>query len=197
MQEIGYKEKIIRNNNNNHKKLVLIFSGAYTPFTGVGTPILTAAPLWYFSCYLSLAFFEGHCPSLSLAVIFLCLDPVTWDSSAPSKRVAFFSSTSSWSHWRYSNVLFFFFFSSAILYLLAFSLAFFSTSFLAFWAMCSAQHNFTASSSWSRSYCYSLCLHCISRISVLFCEILEGVGEDMIIQKQEQKTFFSVYVLLI
>jgi len=46
---------------------------------------------------------------------------------------------------------------------------------------------------------YNSCIFCccFSRISVLFCEMSEGAGEDIIIQKQEQqKTFFSVYVLL-
>jgi len=68
--------------------------------------------------------------------------------------------------------------------------------------MCSARYNLTASSSWSRSCCYSLCLHyiscrCFSRILVLFCEILEWAGEDIIIQKQEQKNFLFCYILLI
>jgi len=31
---------------------------------------------------------------------------------------------------------------------------------------------------------------------VSFCEMSEGVGEDIMIQKQERKTSFSVYVLL-
>ena len=46
-----------------------ILPSAHTSLTGVSTPILTAVLLWYFSCYLPLAFLEGLCPSLSPSVI--------------------------------------------------------------------------------------------------------------------------------
>ena len=178
-----------------------ILPDAHTPLTGVSTPILTAAPLRYFSCYFSLAFLESHCPFLSPVAISLRLDLATWDSSAPSNRAVSFSSTLSWSYWRDSNIFFFFFSSSATLYLLASSWAFSSAFLLAFWAMCLAQRNFTASSSWTRSCCCSLYLCCISccyfsRISALSYEMLEWAEEDIMIQKQEQKTSFFVYVLL-
>ena len=56
------------------------------------------------SCF-PLAFLEGHCPSSSPAVTFLCLNPMTWNPSAPSNRAASSSSTSSRSCWRYSTIL--------------------------------------------------------------------------------------------
>jgi len=99
---------------------------------GLVSSIFTTAPLWYFPGYFLLAFLEGCCPSLSPAVMSLCLDPMTWDPSALSNRVASSSNTLSWSCWRYSIILLFFFFSSATPYLLAFSQAFSSTSLLAF-----------------------------------------------------------------
>ena len=145
MWEIGYKEKIIRNNNNNNKinysSWVVhqtILPGTHMPLTGVNTPHLDCGTSQYFSCCFSLVFLEGYYPSSSPAVISLCLDPMTWDPSALSKRMAFSSSISSWSCWRYSNILFFFSFFSSIFCLLAFSLAFFSAFLLAFWAICSA-----------------------------------------------------------
>jgi len=47
----------------------------------------------------------------------------------------------------------------------------------------------------------TLCLCCISchffsSTLASFYEILEGAGEDIIIQKQERKSFFSIYILL-
>ena len=86
----------------------------------------------YFSCCFSLAFLEDYCSFLSLVAISLCLDPVTWDPSAPFKRAASSSNTSSQSCWRYSNILLFFFFFSTTLCLLASFLAFSSASLLAF-----------------------------------------------------------------
>ena len=197
MRGISYKKKVL-------KKIISIIITTYLEwytrqscpvFThlsqGLVPPILTVALLWYFFCCLPLAFLKSHCPTLSLAVISLCLDPTTWDLSTPFNRAVFSSSTLSQSCWIYSNVLFFFFFSSSTtLYLLASSLAFSYASLLAFWAAYSAQHSLTAFSSWSRYCCFSLCLHCISchwfsKISASFCEMLEEVGEDMMIQKQE------------
>ena len=164
---------------------------------GLKPPILTVVSLWYFP----LAFLEGHCLSSSPVVTSLHLDPAIWNPSAPSNKVASSSNTSFQSHWRYSTILFFLSSFSATLCLSAFSWAFFSTSLLAFWATCSAWCNFTASSSWARSRCSSLCLCyisccCFLRTLALFCEMLEGMGEDIMIWKQEQKTSFSVYVLL-
>ena len=101
-----------------------ILPGAHIPLAGLKPPILTAAPPWYFP----LAFLEGHCPSLSLAVTSLYLDPTTWDPSAPSNKVASFSSTLSQSHWRYS-IVFFFLSSSSTTLFLGFGLHF-SPSFL-------------------------------------------------------------------
>ena len=157
---------------------------------GLASPILTVASLWYFFCCLPLAFLKGYCPTLSPAVISLCLNPTTWDPSAPSNRAVSSSNTLSQSCWIYSNVLFFFFSSSATLCLLASSLAFSYASLLAFWAAYLARHGLIASLSWSRCCCFSLCLHCISyhwfsKILASFCEMLEEVGEDMMIQKQE------------
>ena len=86
----------------------------------LASPILTVVPLWYFLCCFSLAFLEGHCISSSPVAISLHLDPVTQNLLAPSNKAASFASTLSWSHWRYSNI--FFFFSSTILCLLASSL---------------------------------------------------------------------------
>ena len=178
-----------------------ILHGAHIPLAGVSTPIFTAVPPWYFSGYFPLAFLEGCCPSSSPVATSLCLDPATWDPSAPSNRAVSSSNTSSQSHWRYSIVLLFLSSSFTTLYLSASSHAFSSTFLLAFWAMRSAQHNFAASSSWAKSHCSSLCLcciscHCFLRTSASFCEMSEGAGEDIMIQKQEQKTSFSVYVLL-
>jgi len=168
---------------------------------GLEPPIFTATPPRYFPSCFPLAFLEGRYISLSSAAISLHLDPAIWDPLAPSNRAASSSSTLSQSHWRYSIILLFLFSSSTALYLSASSWAFSSASLLAFWAVHSAQRNFTASSSWTRSHYSSLCLCCIScccfsRISVLFCEMSEGAEEDIMIQKQEQKTSFSVYVLL-
>ena len=81
---------------------------------GLAPPILTVVPLQYFPCCFSLAFLEGYCPSSSLVIISLHLDPMTWDLSAFFKRVASFFSILSQSHWRYSTILFFF---STTLYL--------------------------------------------------------------------------------
>ena len=169
---------------------------------GLAPPIFTVAPLWYFSGCFSLAFLEGRCPSLSPAVISLHLDSTTWNPSAPFNRAAFSSSISSRSRWRYSTIhFFFFFFSSTTICLSASFWTFSSTFLLVFWATCSARRNFATSSSWTRSRYSSWCLHCIScccfsRISVSSCEISEWVGEDIMIQKQEQKTSFFVYILL-
>ena len=157
------------------------------------SPILTVVSPWYFTGCFPLAFLEGYYLSSSPEMTSLCLDPMTWDPSIPSKRVASFSSTLFQSCWRYSNILFFFFFSSATLLLSTSFLAFVSASFLIFWAACLAQHNFTASSSWIRSHCSSLCLHyifchCFSSTSVLFCEMSEEVERyDSI--KAKAKTF--------
>ena len=94
-----------------------ILPGTHTSLAEVSTPILTAAPLRYFSSCFPLVFLEGHCSSSSPAVTSLCLDPMTWDPSAPSNRAASSFSNSSQSRWRYSIVLFFFFSSSATLFL--------------------------------------------------------------------------------
>ena len=164
---------------------------------GLAPPIFTAAPLQYFSSYFSLAFLESCCPSSSPAVTFLCLNPMTWDPSAPFNRVASSSSTLSWSYWMYSN----FFFFSVIFCFLASSLALASASLLAFWAAHFAQQA-SATSCNQRRDCYCSSYHryisqyCSSSISVLFWEISEGAGKDMIIQKQEQKTSFFIYILL-
>ena len=153
---------------------------------GLAPPIFIAAPPQYFPGCFPLAFLEGHCPFSSPVVISLCLDPVIWNSSAPSNRAASSSNTSSQSCWRYSIILFFLFSSSATLCLLASSLALASTSLLAFWAMHSAWCNFVTSSSWARScYCFS-CFHCISyccfsRTSASFCQMLERAGENIMI----------------
>ena len=153
---------------------------------GLVPPIFAVAPPRYFSGCLPLAFLEGCCPSLSLAVTFLHLDPMTWNPSAPSNRAVSSSSTLSWSHWRYSIVLLFLSSSSATLCLSASFQAFSSAFLLAFWATRSAWHNFTTSFSWTKGHCSSLCLyciscHCFSRISVLFCEMLEWAEEDIAI----------------
>ena len=78
--------------------------------------ILTVVPLLYFSSCFPLAFLKGHCPFLSLEVTSLCLDPVTWDPSVLSNKVASSASILFWSCWRYSNH-FFFFSSSTSFYL--------------------------------------------------------------------------------
>ena len=168
---------------------------------GVAPPIFTAAPPQYFPGCFPLAFLEGRCSSSPPAATSVCLDPVTWDPSAPSNRVASSSSTSSRSCWRYSLVLLFLSSSSATLCLSASSLALASTSLLAFWATRSARRASAASCSRRRDCCSSSCHRCIwrrcsSSILALFCETSEWVGEDIIMQKQEQKTLFSVYVLL-
>ena len=173
-----------------------ILPSAHIPLTGVSTPIFIMAPLRYFSNCFPLAFLEDCCLSSSLAAIFLHLDPITWDPSALSNRVASFSSISSQSHWRYSTILLFLSSSSTTLCLSASSLVFSSTSLLTFWAMCSAQRNFAASFIWTRSHCSSSYLCYISRILASFCKISEWAEEDIIIQKQEQKTSFFIYILL-
>jgi len=138
---------------------------------------------------------------LSFSETFLHLDPTIWDLSMPSKRVASSDSTLSQSYWKYSNILFFFFFFFffTILLFLAFSLTLASTSFLVFWATCSAQCDFTASSNWIRSCCCSLCLHyifchCFLSTSTLFWKILKWMGNNMVIQRKRQKN--PVYILL-
>ena len=96
------------------------FCLAFTHFSqGLALSIFTAAPLWYFPYCFPLAFLEGHYSSLSLAVISLHLDPMTWDSLAPSNRVASSFSILSQSHWKYSIVLLFLSSSSITLCLLA------------------------------------------------------------------------------
>ena len=124
-----------------------ILPSAHTPLAGVSTPIFTAAPPRYLPGCFPLAFLEGRYTSSSSAATSLCLDPMTWDPSAPSNRAASSSSTSSRSHWRYSIILLFLSSSSATLCFLASSLALASASLLAFWATHSAQCNFAASSS--------------------------------------------------
>ena len=152
------------------------------------TPLIfTASPPWYFS----LAFLGGWCPFSFSKANFLCLNPITWDFSVPSKRVVFSTITSFWSHWMYSN----FFFSSTILHFLASSFALVSASLLAFWAACSTWWTSAVSCKWRRDCCSSLCCHyiswhCSSSISVLCWEMLERVGEDMIIQKKRRKLPF-------
>ena len=101
------KKKIIRRNNNNnynnYSPLVVhqaILPSTHTFLIGVSTLYLDCGAPQYFSCYLPLAFLKGCCPFSSLAVIFLHLDPVIWDPSAPSKRTVSSSSTSSQSCWR-------------------------------------------------------------------------------------------------
>ena len=94
---------------------------------GLAPLILTVVPLWYFSCCLLLVFLEGLCSFSSLAVTSLYLNP-----SAPFKRVVSSFSILSQSCWRYSNILFFFSFFSATLFLSTFFLVFVSTSLLAF-----------------------------------------------------------------
>ena len=163
--------------------------------------IFTMALPQYFPCCFLLAFLKGRCSFSSLAVIFLHLDSTTWDPSVPSNKAASSSNILSWSYWRYSIVLLFLSFSSITLCLSASSRAFSSAFLLAFWAACSAQCNFATSSSWIRSHCFFLCLHyisccCFSSILVSFWEMSERVGEDMTIQKQEQKTSLFIYVLL-
>ena len=109
------------------------FCLAFTHFSqGLALSIFTAAPLWYFPYCFPLAFLEGHYSSLSLAVISLHLDPMTWDSLAPSNRVASSFSILSQSHWKYSIVLLFLSSSSITLCLLASFWAFSSASLLAF-----------------------------------------------------------------
>ena len=160
-KEATIKRKIIKNNDN--YKLITHLEGytrqsclALTHLSqGLAPSIFTTAPLRYFPSCFPLAFLEGRCTS------------------------------SSQSHWRYFIILFFLFSSSATLCLLVSSLALASTSLLAFWAVRSAWHNFTTSSSWARSCCYSSCLRCIScccfsRILVSFCEMLEGEKDIMI-----------------
>ena len=166
---------------------------------GLAPPILTAVVLWFFPVYFPLAFLEGCYFFSSLEVTSFYLDPTTWDSLAPSKRVVSSAITLSQSYWMYSNV-FFFFFSSAILLFSASSFALASVSLLAFWAACFIQWASAAFSNWTRSRCSSSCYYCIlqycsSSILVLCWEILEGVGKDMIIQEKAKK-LFSVYVLL-
>jgi len=109
------KEKIIIKKNNHKYNKNTHFEGYTKQFClalihlsqGLALLIFTIASLQYFSDYLSLAFLEGYCPSLSLVSISLCLDLTTWDPS-------------------------FLFFSSANLCLSPFSLAFSSASLLAF-----------------------------------------------------------------
>ena len=168
---------------------------------GVASPILTAAPPQYFFGCFPLAFLEGCCSSSSPMATSLRLDPAAWDLSAPSNRVASSSSTLFQSHWRYSLVLFFLSSSSTTLCLSASSLALASASLLAFWAAHSVRQASAISCSQRRDLYSSLCFcyiscHCFSRISVSFCEMSERAGEDIMIQKQEQKTSFSVYILL-
>ena len=146
--------------------------------------MFTVVPPWYFSGCFPLAFLEGRCPFLFLVVTSLHLNPATLDSLAPSNRMASSSSTLSWSYWKYSIVLLFLSFSSTTLCLSASFQAFFSASLLAFWAACSAWHDFATSSSWARSHCSFLCLCyisccCFSRISVSFWEMSERVGKDI------------------
>ena len=98
---------------------------------GLVPSILILAFSQYFSGFFPLVFLEGYHSSSSPGITSLYLDPTIRDSSAPSKRVVFFTSTLFQSCQRYAN-LFFFFFSSASLLFLAFSLILSSTSFLAF-----------------------------------------------------------------
>ena len=162
--------------------------------------MFTVVPPWYFSSCFPLAFLEGHCSSLFLVATSLHLNPTTLDSLAPSNKVAFSSSTLSQSRWRYSIVLLFLSSSSTTLCLSASSQAFSFASLLAFWAACSAWHDFATSSSWARSYCSSLCLCYIfccyfSRISVSFWEISEGMEKYMTVQEQEKKLLFHLYIV--
>ena len=124
-----WKRKSLNNNNNNKYNKNTYLEGCtrqdclvLTYFSQeLALSIFIAAPPLYFLGYFPLAFLEGHCPILSLVATLLHLDPVIWDFSAPSNRAASFSSTSSQSYWRYSNIFFFFSSSSAALYLSAFS----------------------------------------------------------------------------
>ena len=119
MQEISYKEKIIRKNNNT--KLVTHLEWytrqSYSAYTHLLqeliSSILTVAPLQYFSGCFPLAFLESYCPFLSLEVTSLCLDFTTWNLSVPSNKAASSTSTSFQSCWRYSNYFFFFFSSTS------------------------------------------------------------------------------------
>ena len=106
--------------------------GPYSSPSPPPSPGGTSRPLQYFPSYFPLVFLEGCCPSSSLAVTSLRLDPATWDSSAPSNRAASSSSTLSWSRWRYSIVLLFLSSSSVTLCLSASSLVLVSTSLLDF-----------------------------------------------------------------
>ena len=128
------KEKIIRKiitsitKNTHLEKCTRQSCPAFTHLSqGLAPPIFMVAPPQYFPSYFLLAFLKDCCPSLFLVATFLHLDP-----SAPSKKAASSSSISSQSHWKYSNVLFSFFFFSTTLYFLAFSLTFSSASLLAF-----------------------------------------------------------------
>ena len=111
-----------------------------------------------------------------------------------SKRVASSAKTLFQSCFRYSNC--FFFSSSFISFCFwAFSYTLALVAFLAFWAAYLMQWTFTTSSKHAWSLCsssYFLCIsyHCYSSISPLFCKILEGVEEDMIIQKKDKFLFF-------
>ena len=196
--------KLWKNNNNKYNKITHLEGctrqscPAHTHLSqGLEPSILTVAS----PQYLSLAFLEGCCLSLSLAVTSLHLDPTTWDPSAPSNRVASSSSTLSRSRWRYSIVLFFFFFFSTTFCLSASSLALAFAFLLAFWATRSAWRASAASCSQRRDCCSSSCCYCIPRccsssISASFWERLEWVGEDMIIQKQKWKnSLFHLYIV--
>ena len=180
----------------------IILPGTHISLTGVSTLHLHCGTSMVLPWLLPSSLLGGPLPLLISSSNFFALRSYDLNPSAPSNRVASSSSTSSQSRWRYSTILLFLSSSSATLCLLASSRAFSSASLFAFWATCSAQCNLTTFSSWSRSCCSFLCLHYISccyfsRISALFYEISEWAEEDMMIQKQEQQTFFSVYVLLI
>ena len=58
-------------------------------------PILTAASLQYFIGCFPLVFLESCYLFLFPEMTFLCLDPVAWKLSAPTKKVVLFANTSS------------------------------------------------------------------------------------------------------
>ena len=155
-----------------------ILPSTHTPLTGVSIPYLHCSTSMVLPWLLHSSLLGGPLPLLVSGSDFLMLRSHNLGPFHPSNRVASSSNTLSQSCWRYSTVFLFLFSSSTTLCLSASSWAFSSTSLLVFWAICSAWCNLAASSSWSRSCCCSLCLHCISchcfsRISASFCKILE------------------------
>jgi len=169
-----------------------ILPGAHTPLAGVRTSIFTAASLQYFS----LAFLESYCLFLFLVATFFCLDSMTWNSSAPSNRVASSSSTSSWSHWRYSIILFFLS-SFSTTFCLGFGLCF-SSGFLSY-MLCMTGFCCLLQSKEKLLFLLMLSLHLtallLEHFSIVLGNIRVGGGRHNNTETRAKNFLFCLYIV--